>query len=113
MHEMSLCEDILALLNAQAQRHHYHQVTRICLEIGKLACVEIDALRFGFDSVMKNSLAAGAKLDIIEIDAKAWCVNCKQHVIIEERYDACPLCQYFPLQIKDGEQMRIKELEVI
>ena len=113
MHEMSLCESILDVLEQQAQLQQFRTVKTVCLEIGKLSCVEIDALRFSFSAVMENTLAASATLKIIEIDGQAWCQSCQQTVIITQRYEECPHCGAYPLEINDGEQMRIKELEVL
>ncbi len=112
MHEMSLCEGILEVLQQQAQQQHYAKVKTVWLEIGKLSSVEPDALRFSFEVVMQGSLADSATLEIIEVDGQAWCLSCQQNIIIEHRYDSCPLCGAYQLQINDGEQMRIKELEV-
>ncbi|CAG0957851.1 Hydrogenase maturation factor HybF [Anaerolineae bacterium] len=113
MHELSLCESILEVLEQQAKQQHFKTVKTVCLEIGKLSCVEVDALRFCFSSVMENTLASSATLEIIEIDGKAWCKSCQQTVNITQRYDECPQCGAYPLNINDGEQMRIKELEVL
>ncbi len=113
MHEMSLCESILEVLQQQAQQQNYTAVKTVWLEIGKLSSVEPEAMRFSFALVMQGSLAAAAKLEIIEVEGRAWCLYCAQQVIIAQRYDGCPICGAYQLQINDGEQMRIKELEVI
>lgn len=113
MHELSLCESILDVLEQQAKQQQFHTVKTVCLEIGKLSCVEIDALHFCFASVMQNSLAESATLKIIEIDGKAWCERCQTSVTIDQRYDECPQCGAYSLNITDGEQMKIKELEVL
>ena len=65
MHEMSLCESLLDLLKTEAETAHFDRVKRITLEIGPLSSVEPEALRFGFDVVMRGTLADGAKLDIV------------------------------------------------
>jgi hydrogenase nickel incorporation protein HypA/HybF len=113
MHEMSLCENIREVLEQQAKAQNFHTVKTVWLEIGKLSSVEPSALQFGFDVVMKGSLAESAKLEIIEVNGQAWCFQCLQNVKIEHRYDGCPLCGAYSLQVNDGEQMRIKELDVI
>jgi hydrogenase nickel incorporation protein HypA/HybF len=113
MHEMSLCEGILQVLEQQAVQQKFSSIKTVWLEIGKLSSVEPDAMRFGFDVVMQGSLAEHAKLEIIEVDGQAWCFQCEKNVTIEQRYDECPLCGAYQLQINDGEQMRIKELEVV
>ncbi len=112
MHEMSLCEGVLRVIEEQAVIQNYTQVKTVFLEVGALAGVELDALRFGFDVVMKNSIADQAKLEIIEIPGQAWCMLCMKNVTVQQRYDACPDCGGYQLQVNGGEEMRIKELEV-
>ena len=112
MHEMSICESILDVLKDQARAQNFDTVKRISLEIGPLSGVEIEALKFGFDVVMRDSLADGAALDIIETEGKAWCFSCGKTVSIAARYEPCPECGSHQLQVTGGEEMRIKELEV-
>lgn len=112
MHELSLCEGILKVLEEQAETQGFRRVRTVILEIGGLAGVETEALRFGFDSVMADSLAHGAKLEIIELPGQAWCMNCSATVTIGQRYDPCPRCGDYQVQVTGGDQMRIKELEV-
>ena len=112
MHEMSICESILGVLKDQAREQKFDRVKRVCVEVGPLAGVEIEALKFGFDVVMRGSLAEHAVLDIIETPARAWCFACGMTVIIAERYDPCPGCGSHQLQVTSGEELRIKELEV-
>lgn len=112
MHEMSLCEGIVQILETESARQHFSKVKTVWLEIGALAGVEIAALRFGFEVVSRHTLADGAKLEIIELPAQAWCMGCSQSVTIKQRYDACPACGSYQLQVTSGDALRIKELEV-
>ena len=112
MHEMSLCESILEIIEQQSQQQHYQKVKTVWLEIGALSSVEPEAMLFCFDAVMQSPLVKGAKLEIIHIQGEARCLQCNKNVAVEQRYDACPVCGNFPLQISAGEEMRIKELEV-
>lgn len=112
MHEMAICESILGIIREQARAQNFARVERVCLEIGPLSGVEIEALKFGFDVVTRNSLAEGAKLEIHEQPAEAWCMVCSRTVPVKERFDACPECGSHQLQITRGGELRIKELEV-
>ena len=112
MHEMSLCENILQILEQQAETQQYSKVKTIWLEIGALAGVEADALRFCFDAVMQGSLADHAQLEIINVPGQAWCMPCNRNVVVQHRYDLCPHCGSHQLKVNSGDQMRIKELEV-
>ncbi len=112
MHEMSLCEGILQVMESEAQKQGFSQVKNVWLEIGDLAGVEVEAMLFSFDAVTRNSLADGAKLNIINIPGTAWCMQCGKNVPVTERFDACPECGSYQLQVTGGDEMRIKELEV-
>ncbi|MCB2004104.1 MAG: hydrogenase maturation nickel metallochaperone HypA, partial [Rhodoferax sp.] len=41
MHEMSLCESIMQIIEDEAQRQGFERVIRVRLEIGRLSGVEI------------------------------------------------------------------------
>jgi hydrogenase nickel incorporation protein HypA/HybF len=112
MHEMSICEGILQVMEEQAAAQQFSRVKSVWLEIGPLAGVEQEALRFGFDVVTRHSLAEGARLEIIELPGAAWCLECSKSVPIRQHFDACPECGSFQLQITGGDELRIKELEV-
>ncbi len=112
MHEISICEGIVQVLEEQSRIHKYKTVKTVWLEIGPFACVELDALRFGFDVVTKDTLAEGARLEIIECIGEAWCMDCEIKTPLKERYDACPECAGYQLRITSGEELRIKNLEV-
>ncbi|MES9871327.1 MAG: hydrogenase maturation nickel metallochaperone HypA [Sedimenticola sp.] len=112
MHEMSLCEGILQVLEQNATEQGYSKVKTVWLEIGELSGVEIEAMRFGFDAVMKNTLADGARLEIIPLPGQAWCMQCAKNVHVKQRFDECPDCGSYQLQVTGGDEMRIKELEV-
>lgn len=109
---MSLCESILQILEEQAKAQDYARVKVLRLEIGALAGVEPEAMRFGFDVVKRGTLAADAELEIIHMPGQAWCMPCGKTVSIQQRFDACPHCGGYQLQVTGGEELRIKELEV-
>lgn len=112
MHEMSLCEGVLQILEQQALARHFSHVRLVRLAIGALACVEPEAMMFSFDAVTRGTLAEGARLEIIHLPAKAWCPTCTQTVLVEKRFETCPECGNDLLQLKDGDELTVKELEV-
>lgn len=112
MHEMSLCESILGILEDHARGQGFRRVTGVWLEVGALAGVEPEALRFSFEVVTRGTLAEQARLEIIEVPGQAWCVRCERNVPVSQRFDACPRCGGFGLQLTAGDELRVKELEV-
>lgn len=112
MHEMSLCEGVLQALQDNARTQGYQRVKTVWLEIGALSGVEVEAMRFSFDVVTRGSLAEHARLEIIDVPGEAWCMQCSKTVPAKQRFDACPDCGSYQLQVTAGEEMKIKELEV-
>ncbi|MET1413746.1 hydrogenase maturation nickel metallochaperone HypA [Roseibium sp. HPY-6] len=113
MHEMSLCEGIRNVIEDQAKQHAVNRVTRVRLELGRFGGVEKDALHFAFDVVMRNSVAEGAELVVIDLPGRALCYDCMEEVTIEHRFDPCPSCGGGKLMPQGGDEMRIKDLEVV
>lgn len=109
---MSLCASMVQIIEEQAREQGFSRVRRVWLEIGPLAGVEVAAMRFGFDVVTRGTLAENATLEILETQAEAWCMACSKQVPVTQRFDACPECGGFQLQVTGGEELRIKELEV-
>ena len=112
MHELSLCEGVLQALQENANSQGYERVLTVWLEIGELAGVEKEAMLFSFDVVKKDSLADRALLEIIDVPGEAWCMQCVKTVRVKQRFDECPDCSGYQLQVTAGDEMRIKELEV-
>ena len=53
------------------------------------------------------------KLEIREVEGRAWCMDCSQRVSIGRRGDACPHCGGFGMIVEQGDELLLKELEVI
>ena len=112
MHEMSLAEGIIQIAEDTARSHGGARVSVVLLEVGRLAGVEIDALRFCFDAASRSSLAAGATLEIDQPEGQAWCLPCGETVVLASLSDACPRCGSHQLQVTGGTQLRVREVEI-
>lgn len=113
MHEMSLCEGIREVIAAEAAKRNFAAVRRVRLEIGRFSGVEKPALAFAFDVVMRGSVAEGAELVMLDLPGRAMCYDCVAEVEIGNRLDPCPDCGGGRLMPVAGDEMRIKDLEVI
>lgn len=113
MHEMSLCEGIRRVVDHAAAGADVARVTRVRLEIGRFAGVEKSALSFAWEVVMRGSKAEGATLEMIDLPGQALCYDCMKTVEISDRLDPCPDCGGGKLLPQGGDEMRIKDMEVI
>ena len=112
MHEMSLAEGVLQLIEEAAEREGFTHVRTIWVEIGALSGVEPDALTFCFDAVTRGSIAEGAAIEIVHVPGRGHCFDCGRDTELEAVYDACRHCGALPVQVTGGTEMRVKELEV-
>ena len=112
MHEMSLAEGVLQLIEEAAHKDQFTKVTTVWLEIGQLCGVEPEAMAFCFDAVTRDSVAQGARLEIIALPGTGWCMACEKTVPMKEVFGECPQCGGYQLQVTGGTEMRVKELEV-
>lgn len=109
---MSLAESMLRILEQEARAQSARRVHAVVLEIGMLAAVEPEAMRFCFEAVTRGTIAEGAKLRIVEAPGEGWCMTCAKAVRLAERYGLCPECHGTQVGITGGDRMRVLELDV-
>ena len=109
MHELGIAQQVVEIA---AERSGGERIARIVLEVGRLAAVLPEALRFCFEAASEGTPAAGATLEIIEVPGRARCRQCGGDVELVEPYGQCA-CGNSDLEWVSGEELRIKELEVI
>lgn len=112
MHEMSLAESVLQIIEEAALSQNFTKVKTVILEVGQLASIEIEAMHFCFDAVMSGSVAEGATLQIIDIPGMGQCRKCAAAIKMSELYGICPICGSYETYAVSGLDMRVKELEV-
>ena len=112
MHEVSLIENVIALVEEERTRQVFERVTMIRLDVGALGCAQPDALRFCFDAVASGTIAQGARLEIVVTPGEGWCADCGSTVPLVERFGACPLCAGGRVKMTGGDALRLAEMEV-
>jgi hydrogenase nickel incorporation protein HypA/HybF len=108
MHELSLMEN---MVEAVEQRIFGQRVALVRLEIGTLAGVATDALRFAFEVCTQKTVLEGATLEIVEIPARARCRACDLVEPVAGFAAPC-VCGCFDRELVCGAEIRIKEIEV-
>ena len=112
MHEMSLAEGVLQLVEETARREGAKRVKLVVLEIGRMSSVQPEALTFCFDVVTRNSVLEGAALEIVDVPGAGWCMQCAATVPMTELYGSCPNCGSYQVQPTGGTEMRVREIEI-
>ena len=112
MHEMSLAEGILQLVEDTARREQARCVKTVVLEIGLLSSVEASALEFCFAAVAADGPARGARLVIVDVPGAGECLACGLAVPMESLFGICPGCGSYRLRPTTGTEMRVREIEI-
>ncbi|WP_394691190.1 hydrogenase maturation nickel metallochaperone HypA [Hoeflea sp.] len=113
MHEMSLMESVLEIACETALKNGAVRVKSIRLDIGMLSHVDPEALMFCYDAIRNGSIAEEAELEINRVPGMGWCIDCAKTVPITARFDLCPECSNAHVEMTAGDDMKIRELEVI
>ena len=101
MHEITLCQRALELIEQQATQYGAQRVTGVWLKIGAFSCVETSAL------------AEGCKLHLEEQEAECWCESCQQYVtLLTQRVRRCPQCNSDMLRIVADDGLQIRRIEI-
>lgn len=112
MHEMTIAENLIDLIQVEALAQSFSRVRRVGVQLGALGHVEPEALLFCFDAVAQGSVAEGAVLAVEIVAGSGWCPGCEKTVAIAQRYDLCPICGQTHVKMIAGDALRLTELEV-
>ncbi|HJL15581.1 MAG TPA: hydrogenase maturation nickel metallochaperone HypA [Sandaracinaceae bacterium LLY-WYZ-13_1] len=82
------------------------------VDVGRLAAVLPDALRFAFELAREGTPAEGASLEIREIPGEARCRACGATLSLDRPYGTCA-CGGTDLEWLAGEELLIREMEVV
>jgi hydrogenase nickel incorporation protein HypA/HybF len=112
MHEVSLIENVIALVEQERAKQPFARVTMIKLAVGALGHAEPEALHFCFDAVTAGTIAQGSRLEIETVPGEGWCTDCRAAVALVERFGACPVCAGNRVRMTGGDELRMVEMEV-
>ena len=113
MHELSLVESILEIVDEYAAKDGFTRVTSLRLSCGKLSSVVPQALSFAFDVQSKGTRAAGAALELEILPAVIHCLACEKDFETDRFEGQCPVCKRFDVLLVGGtEELKLIELDV-
>ena len=109
MHELALAMEVVDIVNRRAEGA---RVQRVVVEVGVLAAVLPDALRFCFEIASAGTSAADATLAIVERKAEGRCRACallseQSHIL--NRCD----CGASDFEWLSGSELKVSEMEVM
>ena len=112
MHEFSIMQAALETAGDKTRAAGATQIHRLVLRVGALSGVVPEALRFAFEAMKDQSLAARAGLEIVAVPAVAWCANCAAEFAAADLQYECPRCQQPSDELRRGREMELASLEI-
>lgn len=113
MHEMAVVDGIIKIIEEKLKSEDPQaEVSRVNLKIGKLTCVEPEALRLSFEILSRETPLRNASLNIKSIPVTGKCKDCRRSLKLNRLDFACPFCGSFRIDIKTGRELSIESFEI-
>lgn len=111
MHELSLIQSILEIVEREIEAHGVKRVERIRLKVGEMMGVEETSMQMAFEVLAEDTPMAGAALELDYIPAEAYCARCDHRYPAKRYRVTCPQCGGGG-QIVSGKELFVDSLEV-
>ena len=112
MHELSICQSMLEIVEKTMAEHPNATLRRIFLDIGKGSTVESTLLSEAFEVIVSGGQYEGVELVINDIPIAGRCRTCERDFTYEEFALGCPSCGSTDIEIHSGLELDIKHLEI-
>lgn len=109
MHELSIATAVLGTAIKHAEGR---TVTVVSVRAGRLRQVIPDSLAFYFEIVSRDTLCAGARLELEEVELRLRCRDCDREWEAEIPSFRCPACASADVAIISGEELEVDSIEV-
>jgi hydrogenase nickel incorporation protein HypA/HybF len=113
MHELAVCQSVIAEVERVAAAHRATEVTRIVVAIGPLSGVEARLLAGAFTIARAGTVAAAADLDIEAMPITVWCASCEAESAASANRLLCGRCGTWRVDLRSGDQLLLKRLEFV
>ncbi|MCK9473283.1 hydrogenase maturation nickel metallochaperone HypA [Sulfurimonas sp.] len=112
MHEYSIVQSLLDSCEENALKNNAKKVTKVVVKIGVMSGVEPELLRTAFETFKEKTLCEEAEfiINIQQIVIK--CNKCLREAVLKSTEYCCPTCKDTDIDILDGEDMYLMQLEL-
>ncbi len=109
MHEMGLCEAVLAVVRDVSEDE---PVSRVRLRVGRLQGVVPDVFEFCWRLVAQDTGAAGAALELSDVPVRVHCRSCGAEGELASTAIGCPGCGAPLVDVLAGDELAVEEVEL-
>lgn len=115
MHELPVINKIVDICLKHAEKNQAGKIVAIELKVGALSDLQPEWMQRYFDFVSKDTIAAGAELEIEKTPAVYLCKACRHQFEIDLTGSdiACPQCEGKDFSLVSGNGYFISNMKVI
>ena len=112
MHELSICQALLAQVTEIAIERGASAVARINVEVGPLSGIEPALLASAFEVMRTGSCAAKATLTITTTVVTISCLSCGAESQTRSNRLLCGVCGGYRTRVVVGDELRLRRIEL-
>jgi hydrogenase nickel incorporation protein HypA/HybF len=112
MHELFICEALLAEVERLARARKAQRVLRIAVDIGALSGVEATLLERAFTVARAGTIAATAHLELRTPPLHLHCRGCERQWQAARHQLACDACGEFQVAPSGGDELLLRQIEM-
>ena len=113
MHELAVCQALMAQVESIAQEENAEQVVAIQLGIGPLSGVEPGLLEQAYYIARAGTVAASAELVIESVPVRVRCRQCLQITDAMPSRLVCGSCGDWHTSLVSGDELQLQQLELL
>ena len=119
MHELSMAQGIINAVLDTANENNATEVNEVTIEVGRLAMINPEQLKFILGVLIENTLMEDAEITFEEIPAVIDCNDCSFHgeaILDDSDHYAplvkCPECDSLGVEVLNGKDIVVKNIVI-
>ena len=112
MHEYSIVQSLLDQCEENAKANDATKVKKVVVKIGVMSGVEPDLLKTAFDTFKEGTMCQDCEYIQNIQPIIIYCKHCNESSTLQKTQYACPKCESVELDVIDGEDLILMQLEL-
>ncbi|HZP04945.1 MAG TPA: hydrogenase maturation nickel metallochaperone HypA [Terracidiphilus sp.] len=112
MHEIGIANAILESVRSECARHPDARPCKVGVRVGELAGVDLDALQFAFEVLIRDTDLAEIELDLQFCSRQYHCSACGTEFSAQDYDLCCPQCGEERARLISGDELKLSYLEM-
>ncbi len=112
MHELSIAESILDIINQNVPKDDLKNVRAVNMKIGAMAGVVCESLEFSFQALTADTPLSKSSLSIDHIPFQIHCRTCDKTLQSQFGMTVCPSCSGTETEVVSGTELQVVSIDV-